>query len=436
MFRWFDENKKAFGQAMAVFWLLFGLVIFLAYRYDFSNIDTKALLFIVSTLCSLLIAKNTFDEAKTTEQLLTETPRRPEDALLPAGVYSELYKNSPVPYLVLTTTGEIESANTAALRLFGMTASRLLRRNIFDLVAYEEAGRTDLLIQKYRSGIAVSDELVQIKRVDNREAWALLSLFRFEGGTDTTAGLLTLVDITKQKRAEDAKSAFVSLASHQLRTPIAGMKWSVELLELDEDAGKLTPHQRKYVDRLLASIDRMARLVDDFLRVSRFELGSFTPEYERVVLSDLCDEIITEQGVRAMQKSITIAKQYDPNITVIVSDPNLLRMIITNLINNAIKYTPVSGQVLLRFVRQDRALRLSVTDTGMGIPSADQAQIFSKLFRASNATRDVPDGTGLGLYIVREAVSVLSGNITFTSTENLGTTFDVVLPLMVPEQTI
>lgn len=434
MSNWFVDNKRALGQAAAVFGLLFGLIVFLAYRYDFSIVDTKALLFIVSSLCSLLIAKNTFDEARAAEEIVVMSDKRVEDTLLPAGLYSELYKNSPVPYLVLTATGEIESANTAALRLFGLTTNRLLQRNAFELIAYEELGRIDLLIQKYRSGIAVSDELIRVIRADNREAWALLSLFRFERGTEVAAGLLTLVDITKQKRAEDAKSAFVSLASHQLRTPIAGMKWSVELLELDEEAGKLSSRQKKYVGRLLASIDRMARLVDDFLRVSRFELGSFTPEYERVVLSELCDEVIAEQGARALQKSLHITKQYDSSVDTILSDPNLLRMIITNLVNNAIKYTPMKGQVMVRFARQERALQLSVTDTGMGIPSSDQAQIFSKLFRASNATRDVPDGTGLGLYIVREAVSVLGGSISFTSTENLGTTFNVTLPLVVPEK--
>lgn len=104
-------------------------------------------------------------------------------------------------------------------------------------------------------------------------------------------------------------------------------------------------------------------------------------------------------------------------------------MIVTNLYSNAAKYTREEGTIHLGFARKDDNVVITVADNGMGIPVGDQDEIFSKLFRASNAVRNVPDGTGLGLYILREAVSVLRGNVTFTTTENVGTTFEVVLPL-------
>lgn len=103
-------------------------------------------------------------------------------------------------------------------------------------------------------------------------------------------------------------------------------------------------------------------------------------------------------------------------------------MIVTNLYSNATKYTRENGTIHLGFARKEDDLVISVADNGMGIPVADQSEIFSKLFRASNAARNVPDGTGLGLYIVRQAVSVLKGHITFTTAENVGTTFEVTLP--------
>jgi signal transduction histidine kinase len=269
--------------------------------------------------------------------------------------------------------------------------------------------------------------MVRIKRKDNREAWALLSLFAYVDSRGERIGLLTLVDITKQKKAEDAKSEFVSLASHQLRTPIAGMKWSAELLLMDNPES-LSARQHKYIDRLLISIKRMALLVDDFLRVSRFELGTFQPEYDKVILSELFEDIMEEQSPRVRQKNIEVKTFFDDSIKEYKTDPNLIRMIVTNLYSNATKYTKEKGTIHLGFSKKDGDLIISVADNGMGIPSNDQSEIFSKLFRASNAVRNVPDGTGLGLYIVREAVVVLKGNVSFTTAENIGTTFEVTLP--------
>jgi len=300
--------------------------------------------------------------------------------------------------------------------------------NVFQKMRTSDDAHLDFVLEKFRSGIATSDEMVSINRKDKREAWALLSLFAFTDAWGDRVGLLTLVDITKQKKAEDAKSEFVSLASHQLRTPIAGMKWSAELLQLDNPAS-LTDRQHKYIDRLLESIRRMAILVDDFLRVSRFELGTFQPEFEAINLKQLWEDVLVEQSVRANQKKITVKTFFDPSLSTVKTDPNLMRMIITNIYTNAVKYTREEGTIHVGFGKKDDDVIITIQDNGMGIPPGDQDAIFSKLFRAANAVRNVPDGTGLGLYIVKEAVNVLRGSVSFTSTENIGTTFEVILPI-------
>ena len=109
-------------------------------------------------------------------------------------------------------------------------------------------------------------------------------------------------------------------------------------------------------------------------------------------------------------------------------------MVVTNLYSNAAKYTREKGTIHLGFGRKEENLIITLADNGMGIPAEDQEGIFSKLYRASNAVRNVPDGTGLGLYIVREAIGVMKGQISFTTTENIGTTFEVVLPLELPKE--
>jgi signal transduction histidine kinase len=276
--------------------------------------------------------------------------------------------------------------------------------------------------------VSFSEEKVQVLRADQEECWALLSLFPISYVPGHTIGLVTLVDITRQKRVEDAKTQFVSLASHQLRTPIAGMKWSTELLQMDNPEN-LSDRQRKYIDRLLLSVHRMARLVDDFLRVSRFELGTFVPELTQFDPRTVFEEVLLEQAVRVEQKEQVVKTHYDESVTTVCSDQNLLRMIITNLFSNAVKYTKKGGNIHVGYQAKDDTILISVVDNGMGIPKDDQDRIFTKLFRARNAIRDIPDGTGLGLYIVKEAVKVLKGRVSFTSAEGRGTTFEVRLPV-------
>lgn len=428
------QNRKPFIHALIVFLLLFLGIILLTLYYDFSRVDLQGLLFLLAFLCAIFISKNVHDVSRATaiaedlkKSVITDLAISPEE------LYVQLYKNSPVPYLIIDLEGHIRSANIAAVRMLGVAQIKVKGINIFSRLQSDNLEHLDFLIEKYQNGIAISDETILLKRYDQREVWVLLSLFGFSDIAGHRIGLLTLVDITKQKRAEDAKSEFVSLASHQLRTPIAGMKWSAELLLMDSP-DLLTDRQRKYIDRLLVSIRRMAVLVDDFLRVSRFELGSFRPEYKAVSLSELFKDIMIEQAVRVDQRKIDVKTFFDESVDKVITDPNLMRMIITNLYSNATKYTKEKGTIHLGFGKKDENLLITIADNGMGIPIDDQAEIFSKLFRAANAVRNVPDGTGLGLYIVREAVSVLKGQISFTSTENIGTTFEIILPLELPNK--
>ncbi|MCA9354816.1 MAG: PAS domain S-box protein [Candidatus Kaiserbacteria bacterium] len=430
---WFDANKKPFFQAMAVFVVLFGIVVLLTVYYDFSRVDLAGLLFMVSFLCCVFAAKNTFDIAKSTVHTEELKKNLTSDLLISSEeLYLQLYKNSPVPYLIIDDEGHVKSANIAAVRLLGASQEKVRGINVFNRLQCDELEHLDLLVEKFHNGVSVSDEMVRVKRPDKREAWALLSLFTCSEGVGKGLGLMTLVDITKQKKAEDAKSEFVSLASHQLRTPIAGMKWSAELLQMD-NPDSLSERQHKYINRLLVSVHRMALLVDDFLRVSRFELGTFQPEFSTVDLAEIFEDVMSEQESRVKQKKLTVKQFFDESIPKVITDPNLIRMIVTNLYSNAVKYTRDSGTVHIGFGRKGESFVITVADNGMGIPAEDQDGIFTKLFRASNAVRNVPDGTGLGLYIVREAVAVLKGQVSFTTTENIGTTFEVVLPLELPK---
>lgn len=422
------KQKKPLTQALVLFCVLLVFIFVCAAFVDFSKFNTPALLFIAAIICAIFISKNVYDNAEA-EVFSDQVDKDFEENLIYASqeLYTELYQNSPVPYLLIEVDGHIKSANLAAYRLLGLTKGKELEVNVFDRIVADEPHHVELLIEKYQNRIPVSEETVRVQSTKGDEAWVLLSLFHFVSAKQHV-GLLTLVDITRQKQVESAKSEFVSLASHQLRTPIAGIKWSAELLQLDAGSN-LTDQQRKYIDRLLLATKRMAMLVDDFLRVSKFELGTFYPEYSDVSLRTIIEDVISEQAGRIAQKKIEVKTFFDDSLPEFSSDVNLLRMILTNLFSNAVKYTPESGTIHIGYGRKDENIIFSVADNGMGIPGQDQERIFSKLFRAGNAVRLVPDGTGLGLYIVKEAVDVLHGKVTFHSVENEGATFEVVLPI-------
>lgn len=169
-------------------------------------------------------------------------------------------------------------------------------------------------------------------------------------------------------------------------------------------------------------------LVTDFLSVSKLELGTFVPNMISIPFAPFVEEILESHESKAEARGITITRGWE-NEDSIVGDTHLLEMAINNLISNAVKYSRDGGNVSVTFGIQNNAYTVEVRDTGIGIPEEEHDKIFQKIFRASNARAEVPDGTGLGLYIVREAVRVMGGDVTFVSELGKGTTFTISLPV-------
>lgn len=351
---------------------------------------------------------------------LKKTLRSLEDLFL------KIYKGAPVPYVIIDGKGMIVSANSAALRLFGVEEAVLRETSLFARLHGEAEQRVALIPQKFAQGLSVTDEEISILDTHGEVRWTLFSLFSFIDAHGARRGLATLVDVTKQKEIDKAKTEFVSLASHQLRTPIATIKWNTELL-LMKYAEVLDSAALGYVDEVAAATLRMELLVSDFLNASRFELGTLSAELATVELTELIATIAQEFMPRAEAKGITLRLTHATSPLEVRTDPQFIRMSVGNLISNAVKYTD-SGEVRVTTQVTREGIVITVSDSGMGIPEAEQEKIFSKIFRASNAQKHVPDGTGLGLYIAREAISILRGTITFMSKEGEGTTFTVTLP--------
>ena len=235
-------------------------------------------------------------------------------------------------------------------------------------------------------------------------------------------------DITEHKQIDRAKTEFVSLASHQLRSPLTGIKWFIDLLS-SKKSGKLNEKQKEYLKEIDDINQRLIGLVNALLNVSRIELGVFAIEPKPISFTKIADSVLELLAPEIEKKKLQIRKNYDKNLRNIKADPNLVRIIFQNLLSNAVKYTPRGGRISLTIKKQEPNVLIKLSDTGYGIPKNQQTKIFEKLFRADNIRETEPDGTGLGLYIVKSVVEQPGGKIWFKSEENKGTTFYVTFPL-------
>lgn len=238
----------------------------------------------------------------------------------------------------------------------------------------------------------------------------------------------TFRDITKESAADKAKTEFASLVSHQLRTPFSTINWYVELL-LAGDVGPLNKKQIQYLEEVYQASQRMVNLINVLLSISRIEMGISMDETEPVNPVALAEVILAERRLETRQKRLKIDTAYAQNVPEIQADPKHITMIFQNLLSNAIKYTPAGGTIKLGVRVQDADLLISVVDTGMGIPEAAKAKVFTRFFRADNAQAHEAEGVGLGLYILKAIIDEMGGRIWFNSTEGRGTSFYVSIPL-------
>lgn len=240
--------------------------------------------------------------------------------------------------------------------------------------------------------------------------------------------IATEENITTLREIDRAKTEFVSIASHQLRTPLSIIKWYVEMLT-SGDAGKLTSDQDKYLQEINKGNELMIELVNSLLDTSRLELGTFVVNRESTDIIQTVKDVIEEQRIKIDEKKQKLSFSAEKNIPTVQMDQKLLRMVAQNLLSNAIKYSPEKGEIKVNFsMKGSKDILITISDNGYGIPANQHDKIFSKFFRADNVRLKSTEGTGLGLYIVKLIIDNYGGKIWFESEENKGTTFYVSVP--------
>lgn len=237
-------------------------------------------------------------------------------------------------------------------------------------------------------------------------------------------------DITKEKEIDKMKTEFVSLASHQLRTPLGISKWYLEALKDDDLIHKNPQQVQEYVEEIYKSNERLIKLVKDLLNVSRIDQSKVKNEPLSTDIYKFIEVVVKTLEIEAGKKQIKIALiNKTQNLPQVNLDQEKLREVVENLLSNAIKYTNPSGNIEVTVGNNESELLVDVKDNGMGIPLEDQSKIFTRFFRTAQAMKNDTTGSGLGLYIVKSYVEGWGGKIWFESEEGKGTTFHFSLPL-------
>ncbi|MES2966975.1 MAG: PAS domain-containing sensor histidine kinase [Patescibacteria group bacterium] len=340
-------------------------------------------------------------------------------------LYATLYKQSPVPYLTLDEKGKVTTCNQAALRLLQTNSETIFGSTIIDRLSNPDDNVLSVTLGKLQANVSFFDTEFEITTYTDEKRWVSVSLFVNETFNQR---LVSLVDMTHRKQIDTAKTEFVALATHQLRTPIAAIRWNVELLERSLRT-VTNDKQKNYLDKITRNVSRMLALINDFLSVSKLETGTFATTYETISVREYMEAIIDEYQQAVTEKQINLIRSFEPADLQMSTDTRLFHIITSNLLSNAVKYVQNSATIQVSYVVSNNALVFTLADTGIGIPTEQLERLFTKFFRASNALLHRAEGTGLGLYIVKESVEILGGTIEVNSIENQGTTFVVTIPI-------
>lgn len=255
---------------------------------------------------------------------------------------------------------------------------------------------------------------------------------KFQVLSKETGYLIWIKDVTNEKLLERSKNELLAIASHQLRSPLTVVKGNTEML-LDESFGSLNDEQKKIMQQIAQSNENMIRLIQQMLDITKISQQNLQFNLTTVPIEEVLQQVVEDLTPYAAKYHVTISTSLTPDSGLTIqADKTRLYQVFQNLIENAIKYSdPETGDgiVTIALAEQDEKVVVRIQDTGIGIPKNEQGKLFERFYRASNASKFVPDGSGLGLYIVKSIVELINGTIEFTSVEGEGTTFTLTFSI-------
>lgn len=288
-----------------------------------------------------------------------------------------------------------------------------------------------ILGQKMSGNPYTKKDINIIEIVANELVIAVQNALRFEEIEKFNATLQEKIDdATKQlqktndklQALDETKDEFISMASHQLRTPLTSVKGYLSMV-LEGDTGEITEMQRKLLDQAFTSSQRMVYLIADLLNVSRLRTGKFLIEPIATNLADVVESEVHQLAETAKGRGLTLAYDKPADFPTLMLDETKIRQVMMNFMDNAIYYAKPNGHVTVGLKETDKAIEFTVSDDGIGVPKSEQHHLFTKFYRARNAKKARPDGTGLGLFMAKKVIVAQGGAVIFKSEENKGSTF-------------
>lgn len=325
--------------------------------------------------------------------------------------------------LVFNLNQELDLINAEAEKFLNIKGEKFIGKNFSELKKDKNLESLFSILgdgekEMFRRELIISPELIL-------EVTAAF----ITAGKKKISFLVILHDITRERFIEDLKSQFVTVAAHQLRTPLSIIKWGLGML-LGGDVGKISKDQQDLLGKTFQTNERMIKLVNDLLNVSKIEEGRYLYQPKIVDLEELVKQVCDSSKDQAEKRKVSLIINIEKSESkkTIKADEEKMGLAVKNLLDNAINYTEAQGKVTIALSREKDKIHLSVADTGVGIPEKQQDRVFSKFFRGSNVVKMETDGTGLGLFIAKNVVETHNGNISFKSKEGQGTIFSIVLP--------
>jgi PAS domain S-box-containing protein len=335
--------------------------------------------------------------------------------------------------LAIDIHGNIVLANQAAAELTQTPADSIVGQNINDLFMFKQGEQRFEIDYNQPASKVYSDLTYTDKSGNNHYVRILVAPVSGEQEKKTAQTIVTIHDQTKSRELEDMKVDFVSMAAHELRTPLAAIRGYLELIRFKE-GGDQESESSKFLAMALKSTSDLGGLINNLLDVTRIEKGTFTLNLEKVDLASEIKQALQDAHFTASEKQIILLYNGPEMGSFVIADKIALREVINNLISNAIKYTDSMGTVEVTLSQSDGKYSVSVKDSGVGISKQAQTHLFTKFYRVHGGLNSGSTGTGLGLFISKSIIERHEGTISCTSEEGVGSIFTFTIPMFTEER--
>src|SRR3989338_1065770 len=342
---------------------------------------------------------------------------------------NSILNSLPDGVIMIDVTGKVIALNPQGAEMLQVKASAIIDNILVKENFIPELQELGAHIIQQGSHTHIESKEIEVEERGMRHVYKITTIPVFNALGKIMGSMKVITDYTRERELDRMKSDFISIAAHQLRTPLSGVKWLLKMI-IDGDMGPLNEEQRKFLTRGYQNQERMISLINDLLDVSRIEEGRFKLNTELQQIEKSIIESIRAIETLAQKKNIQVRFiKPEKLLPPVLFDKEKIELVLQNLLDNAIKYTKKNGHVLVNILQEGNMVTVSIQDNGVGIPQDQQKKLFSKFFRARNVMQMHTDGSGLGLFIVKNVLTTHGGDVGIESEEGKGTKVWFSLPI-------